>query len=133
MKKIKFFFTVVSLFVFCCAPSYSSMLNEVYVDEMVFCKEIADRTPVEINEVFVQGTEKVFCYTKIKGAAYPVKIYHVWSFNGEDISEVELEVGSASWRTWSSKKIFKDQKGLWTVKVVLENNDLLMEKTFEIK
>jgi hypothetical protein len=113
--------------------AYSAALNEVYVDEMVFCKEIVERTPVGVNTVFPEDTEQVFCYTKIMGASYPVKIYHVWSLNGEDVSEVSLDVKSASWRTWSSKKILKGQKGLWSVKVVLENDELLMEKTFEVK
>jgi hypothetical protein len=115
------------------ALAYSAALNEVYVDEMVFCKEIVERTPVGANTVFPEDTEQVFCYTKIMGASYPVKIYHVWSLNGEDVSEVSLDVKSASWRTWSSKKILKGQKGLWSVKVVLENDELLMEKTFEVK
>jgi len=72
----------------------------------------------------------VCCFTRIVGAEEPTKVSHVWFYGDEEMARVELAVNSASWRTWSSKKILESWMGSWRVEVqtgdgtVLESAEL---------
>lgn len=97
------------------------------------CKDVIEREPVDSDTVFHSDIEKVFCFTKIEGAASPTKIFHVWKYNDQEMAKVELDVRSASWRTWSSKRIISSWTGHWTVEIQDEVGETLKTLEFEIK
>lgn len=105
----------------------------VEVKEMVFCPSIEERVPAQPDSIFYGTVEKVYCYTRIIGAADTTSIFHVWYHDEVEKARVELTVRSADWRTWSSKKILESWTGIWRVDVLLEDGKLIRSKEFLVK
>lgn len=85
------------------------------------------------GETFAAGLERVFCRMHITGAAAPTTVTHVWYRDGKTMAQVELSVGSANWRTWSSKRLLPSWTGFWEVKVLDQTGKVLASASFEIK
>ena len=77
--------------------------------------------------------QKVFFFTRVRGAKQPTAVTHVWYWNEKKMAEVPLDVRSDSWRTWSSKKIDPVWKGSWAVKVLDASGEVVITKNFEIR
>ena len=62
-----------------------------------------------------------------------VYITMVWKHNDRVRSRVKLNVGtSASWRTWSTKRISPDDAGRWSVDVVDAQGAVLETINFQL-
>lgn len=83
--------------------------------------------------VFPSDTDRVYCRMHITGAAAPTTVTHAWYRDGKTMAEVELNVGSSSWRTWSSKRLLPDWTGFWEVKVLDQTGKVLASASFEVK
>ena len=105
----------------------------VSANEIIFCTGVEERQPVGANSQFFSSLERVFCFTRIKGAIGETKIYHVWYFGEDEKAKVELNVGSSDWRTWSSKRISDKYSGAWRVDIVLEDDQVIGSKEFIYK
>ena len=81
---------------------------------------------------FEAGLERVFCRMHITGAAAPTTVTHAWYLEGKTMAQVELNVGSANWRTWSSKRLLPTWTGFWEVKVLDQTGKVLASSSFEI-
>jgi hypothetical protein len=103
------------------------------VEEMVFCAAVQDRVPSLPDTAFASTVENVSCFVKVVGAADTTAITQVWYFNDREMSRVELAVKSASWRTWSSKKILPEWQGIWRVDVLSPGGEVLRSGSFAIK
>jgi hypothetical protein len=103
------------------------------VEEMVFCAAVQNRAPSLPDTAFASTVESVSCFVKVVGAADTTAITQVWYYNDREISRVELPVKSASWRTWSSKKILPEWQGTWRVDVVAPGGEVLKSGSFAIK
>ncbi len=103
------------------------------VEEMAFCTGVESRQPVGVADSFSDAVGRVYCYTRIMGAADATSVVHVWYFNDEEKARLNLNVKSKSWRTWSSKKIAKYWVGDWRVEVLSSDGDLLESKTCTIE
>jgi hypothetical protein len=103
------------------------------VDEMVFCTAIEDRQPTGTDSTFSNTVEQVYCFTKISGSVEETSITHVWYYENEEKARVQLSVKAKSWRTWSSKAIWKTWTGKWRVDVESSTGDVLMSKEFTIE
>jgi hypothetical protein len=103
------------------------------VEEMVFCTAVQDRAPSLPDTAFASTVENVWCFVKVVGAADTTAITQVWYYNNREMSRVELAVKSASWRTWSSKKIPAESKGTWRVDVLSPSGEVLKSGSFSIK
>ncbi len=57
----------------------------------------------------------LYAFSDIQTAIYPTNILHVWVYKGMVAAEIPLNVGSASWRTYSSKIIEGTERGGWSV------------------
>jgi len=106
--------------------------NSLQIEEMVFCKNIKNTEPVDIDSSFYDTVQKVFCFTKVVGATDSTTISHIWYFNNEEIAEVDLNINSPSWRTWSSKNILKSWDGIWRVDIYSASGVLLKSKEFSV-
>ena len=107
--------------------------KELGIKEMEFCTAVENRQPVGTDKEFYDTVEKVYCFTKIIGAADTTTVSHVWYHNDEEKARVELPVKSKSWRTWSSKIIIKEWGGVWRVDILSSGGKLLISKEFLIK
>jgi hypothetical protein len=91
------------------------------------------RQLVGAGETFSAGTEQVWCRTRITGAPEPTTVAHVWYHNDKTVARVELRVGSADWRTVSSKTLLPDWTGFWEVKVLDEAGTVLGSTRFTVE
>lgn len=87
------------------------------VARAVACLEVRDREPQSVDTVFSNRTEQVICFTQIEGASEETRIEHVWIHEGEERARVSLPVRSASWRTYSTKKLLPEWTGAWKVEI----------------
>lgn len=83
------------------------------------------RSLTGVGEVFPASTERLWCRTRITGASAPTTIAHVWYHRGQTVARVDLDVGSADWRTVSSKMLLPEWTGPWEVRVVDADGNLL--------
>jgi len=75
---------------------------------------------------------QVYCLTQLAHMAAPTTVTHVWYHEGKTMARVELTVGAASWRTWSSKRILPAWTGQWEVKVLDADGMVLASAGFMI-
>lgn len=129
------FFKIVSI-VFCILflplISPAQEVSPVTVDEMVFCRGIALKNPVDIATHFPDSVERVFCYTKLSSTKDLTSVSHVWYYNDTQMAIVDLAVNARSWRTWSSKRIVKEWTGTWRVDVISSIGNIICSGEFEI-
>lgn len=104
----------------------------LHIEELSVCRVIEDRAPVGTDTIFPDTVGRVFCFTKVSGAAEPATISHVWYFNEKQVSRIDLEVKSKTWRTWSYKKIPKGWIGSWRVDIVSSDGEVLQKKPFTV-
>jgi len=102
------------------------------VDTMTFCKAVEERQPVEADTTFAADTEKVYCFTKITGVEGESTVTHVWFHGDEEMARVELPVRSASWSTWSSKRLLPGWAGSWRVDVLDAGGTVLKSLEFTL-
>ncbi len=85
------------------------------------------------GDVFPAATEQLWCRTRITGAAEPTTIAHVWYHDDKTVARVELTVGSADWRTVSSKRLLPSWTGPWEVKVLDAAGNVLGSARFTVQ
>ncbi|MCP4672619.1 MAG: DUF2914 domain-containing protein [Desulfobacula sp.] len=105
----------------------------VNVEDAVICRNVVDRTPVEVIDVVPSDIEKVYCFTKIVGATPDSEVVHNWYYNGNLVGSVNLFVGSTNWRTYSSKTMLPDYTGDWKVEVLSKGGELLKQIMFVVQ
>ncbi|MGD8915238.1 MAG: DUF2914 domain-containing protein [Syntrophobacterales bacterium] len=106
---------------------------ELVVSVAAICKDVIDREPVDSATSFAATVAKLYCFTKITGAQAPTQVTHVWLFDGTERARVDLAVGAASWRTFSSKIIQEHELGAWRVDVVDPEGNVLKTLEFEVR
>ena len=92
-----------------------------------------NRVLVGQAEEFDSTLEQIYCLTRIRGLEYPTTVTHAWYHDGQAKARVELNVGSADWRTWSSKKILPTWTGNWELKVLDSTGKVLATFGFTVK
>ena len=106
--------------------------NSIEVAEAVISRDVIDREPVNAGSSFYSSVGKLYCFTKIVGADTPVRITHVWYFGDTERASLSLSVRSASWRTFSSKRIQAHEVGDWHVEILGPDGDVLETVKFKI-
>jgi hypothetical protein len=119
-----------ALLVLICSTAGAQSIN---IQEMVFCRSIEEREPVDPDSLFSDTVGQVYCFTRITGVTDTTTIYHVWFHEDEEKARVELSVRSTPWRTWSSKLILKEWGGIWRVDILLPGGRMLRSKEFLVK
>ncbi|MBC2715500.1 MAG: DUF2914 domain-containing protein [Desulfobacteraceae bacterium] len=129
------FFKIVSILicVLCLPLSLPAQeVSPVTVNEMVFCRGIERRNPVDTATHFPDSVERVFCYTKLSSTEDHADISHVWYYNDTQMAIVDLGVNARSWRTWSSKSIVKEWTGTWRVDVISSTGNIICSDEFVV-
>lgn len=97
----------------------------------VLATGIENRQPVEANGQIAADVGQLFYFTDVQGG--PGTIQHVWIWQGRTMATVSLEIKSARFRTWSSKRIQQEWTGKWRVEARSSDGTVLSFKEFEIE
>jgi len=129
------FYKTVFILIFVLTQPFIVMAQDVSpvtVNEMVFCRGIAQKNPVDISTHFPDSIERVYCHTKLSSTQDQTSISHVWYYNDTQMAIVDLAVNGRSWRTWSSKRIVKEWGGTWRVDVVSASGKIICSEEFVV-
>jgi len=88
---------------------------------------VVDRRLVGQGTRFEEGSTAFF-FTRVVGAAPGQKLRHVWLHEGRVIQSIVLPLGSAHWRTHSSKTLLV--KGYWVVEARSDDGRVLARAEF---
>jgi hypothetical protein len=124
---------ITALLIAMAVVSASAQEDSLTVEKMIFCTGIEDRTPVGESTQFFESAERIYCYSRINGAADTLDVTHVWFYGDEEKARVDLTVKSASWRTWSSKKMLPAWTGAWRVDILGPGGEVLLSREFVYK
>jgi hypothetical protein len=103
------------------------------IEDMAFCTGVDSWAPVGAARTFPETVGRVYCFTRVTGAADHTAVTHVWYYADEEKARVTLPVKSRSWRTWSSKLILESWTGRWRVDVLTEDGKLLRSSEFLVE
>jgi Protein of unknown function (DUF2914) len=92
---------------------------------------VANRELTGSAESFPKGTAKLYCLSKVTGAA-DSEIEHVWYKGDAEQGRVKLKVGGSPWRTYSSKTLGDDASGDWRCDVV-QDGKVLQSVKFKVE
>ncbi len=124
---------VTAVLIAAAAGSATVQESDLTVEKMIFCTGIEERLPVGESTQFFESVERIYCYTRINGAADTLEVTHVWFFGDEEKARVPLNIKSASWRTWSSKKMLPAWSGVWRVDILGPDGEVLLSREFVYK
>lgn len=107
----------------------------VQIRDMVFAQDYdaVAKAPVDTATTFGPDCGRIVCFTRVVGAAEPLTVTHAWYHEGKTMAKVDLHVGSANWRTYSSKNILPSWTGRWEVRVLDPNGVVLATRSFTIE
>ena len=91
---------------------------------------IVEREPGEALDVISNDQTDVFYFTEIQNLTGRT-VTHRWEYGGKVMAEVELDIGSPRWRTYSSKKMHPGWLGVWTVSVLDESGNVMSTASFD--
>jgi hypothetical protein len=114
-------------------PIPYTIVEDLTVDQMVFCAAIKDRTPITVSDTFPSEIAAVCCFTRISGAEDTTEVVHSWYHGKTRIVDVSLPVKSPLWRTWSRKTIAPGGRGEWKVEVIAPDGSVIASKKFFIE
>ncbi|HUV37083.1 MAG TPA: DUF2914 domain-containing protein [Patescibacteria group bacterium] len=117
----------------CASLAFAEEPATLKVVEIEFCTGIEDRSPVGTGKEFPNTAGRIYCFTRIAGAAGSMTVVHVWYYDDEEKARVTLPVQSKSWRTWSSKRMLRGWTGKWRVEVQDPDGKLLRSSEFLVE
>jgi hypothetical protein len=92
---------------------------------------VADHAITGAAESFPKGTAKLYCLSKVTGAA-DSEVEHVWYKGDAEQGRVKLKVGGSPWRTYSTKTLGEDASGDWRCDVV-QNGTVLLSVKYKVE
>jgi len=124
MKRVLSWFALALLLTPLAALSQASLT----VADAKLGKGVQDRQISEEATAFAVN-DKAYVWLRLTGGpSEPIQI--TWK-SGDHADTVPLKVGAATWRTWSSKTLWK--AGDWTVTVSDANGQVLKEIAFTVQ
>jgi len=108
-------------------------LAEIQIADAVITSGIEKQMPVDQLEVYPADYGKLYCFTRVVGAQKDTQVTHVWYYQDNEMARVELAVGSADWRTYSSKRFLPQWAGQWQVVILDESGRQLTAVPFVLE
>jgi len=100
-----------------------SLTDTLFIKQIVLCKGVRNREPVNIVEMYTSADKRAYCYVRVFNSRKQTIITFRWFYKNEHYHSMKAKVGiSKSWRTYSS---VRTKPGLWRVEVLDENEKLL--------
>ena len=111
-----------------------SIKSLVTLKDIKICKNIKNRNPVGIGEIFSNSVDSLYCFTKIENLGKKVEVRHVWYYENQIVTQVRYNVKKSNiYRSWTKKTISSYQIGNWRVEVQDRNGTIIGSKRFTIK
>jgi predicted DNA binding protein len=107
-----------------------SPVPDAYVARAVFTTAVVNREPVDQVVSLDENATEVSFFTDLRNLQGRTVI-HRWEFEGEVISEVNIQVGGPRWRAYSIKSLNPGEEGKWTVFVIDESGWPLHASIFQ--
>ncbi|MDC9503650.1 MULTISPECIES: DUF2914 domain-containing protein [unclassified Pseudoalteromonas] len=104
------------------------------ISRAVLTRKVSKREPTNVFAADIrlnQFEEALSFFSELKNLQGQ-QVKHVWSYEGETMAEISLNVTSPRYRTYSTKNIMNTQTGHWRVDVVDEQGNLIAQKEFRI-
>jgi hypothetical protein len=98
--------------------------------ELALGYTVKDRRVVAVDgdNVFIDG-ETVVAWTEVADFGWGI-MQHVWYHDGVEVAHHDLPVGSSRrWRSWSRQRV---SEGLWEVKVLAPDGQVLRQESFTV-
>lgn len=113
-----------------------STLNSNYVDRAILTTAVENREPVD--DVGTRFTLSGADYDRLVFFTHMVNhdgrgIQHRWYYNDQLQADINLAIGSNSWRTYSTKQISFMESGEWTIRVVNDRDEELIVYHFTVE
>jgi hypothetical protein len=83
-------------------------------------------------ESFPATTQRLWCFSRVSGAAEGSQIEHVWYKDSTEVARVPLKVGGSPWRVYSSKNLGENPSGNWRCDVV-QDGKVLQSVSFKVE
>lgn len=126
------FLAVASFFLAIALSAYATEPTSLVVQDGAICLKVVDHEAIGAGNSFPVSAGKLYCLTRIVGAAGTTEISHVWYFGDNERARITLSVDSPNWRTYSSKVIQPHEIGPWQVVVLDQSDNLLQSYSFII-
>ncbi len=111
-----------------------SLDNLLSLKEIKICKNIKNRNPIGIGEIFSNSVDSLYCFTKIENLGKKMEVRHVWYYENQIMTQVRYNVKKSNvYRSWTKKTISPFQIGNWRVEVQDHNGTIIGSKGFKIK
>ena len=112
------------------APAASPPKSE-HILRALLTTGIENREPVDEIVSLDKNRDRVYFFTEFSGLKGKV-VKHRWEYDGKVMGEVNFNVGSNHWRSYSSKNLLPEWTGIWTVSVIDDKGKVLTETYFEV-
>jgi hypothetical protein len=112
-------------------PTQAGAAKSAATAEVSVGTAVADHAITGAAESFPKGTAKLYCLSKVTGAA-DSEVEHVWYKGDAEQGRVKLKVGGSPWRTYSTKTLGPDASGDWRCDVV-QNGAVLQSVKFKVE
>ncbi|MCU7815594.1 MAG: DUF2914 domain-containing protein [Candidatus Thiodiazotropha sp. (ex Lucinoma kastoroae)] len=107
-----------------------SPVPDAYVARALFTNDIVNKEPIDqVVKLHDQATRIIF-FTDLRNLQGRT-VTHRWEFEGEIVSEVDIEVGGPRWRAYSVKSLNPGTSGKWIVFVIDESGWPLHASIFQ--
>jgi hypothetical protein len=104
--------------------------DKLDVKQMVLCKKITDRNPVDVAETFAATDVNIYCFVALANPGAETTVTFKWFFNGKEHYKQDSKIGrSANWRTNSAVGA---RVGEWTVQL-FAGETMLKELAFKVQ
>jgi len=107
--------------------------QDVRIDAVAIAQDVVDRMPVASGEVFARQVPRLYCWSRVVGAAGETFVTHNWYYQGALKASVQLPVRSNNWRTWSAKTLDPDSTGEWMVEILSADGEPLESIIFFVQ
>ena len=106
---------------------FSTVASAGYVAEYLaqaqFTTRVNKRVPVDNIKTLSSDFRKVYFFTDIRDCE-DCDVEHQWWYRGKKVSVVEGETTGNRYRWWTSKTLTRDMLGDWTVKVIVDDDEV---------
>ena len=80
--------------------------NLLSLKDIKICKNIKNRNPIGIGEVFPNSVDSLYCFTKIENLGKKMEVRHVWYYENQIMTQVRYNVKNLMFTVLGQKKLF---------------------------
>ncbi len=107
--------------------------STISIETAAICEAVVNREPVGENDIFPKEIQRLYCFSRVIGAAEDTVVAHKWYYKDKAVSAVYLNVRSKNWRTYSNIRIRPEKTGEWKVEIISSKKKILKTIYFMIE